>query len=332
MTDRDDTVDDEFDALDESDATHDSERDGFVVPAGLAGDRVDRAVAFHTGWSRSDVQDLVDAGAVTVDGARVSKSRRLNEGETVEIVGAPAPPGVPGPEAIALDVEYSDDDVIVIHKPAGLVVHPGSGVADGTLVNALLHAFPEIADVGDPQRPGIVHRLDRDTSGLLLVARSERAYESLVEQLSERSVERRYDALCWGTPASPRGVIDAAIGRSQTRRTRMAVREDGRDARTWYEVRTHWRRPGVSLLECRLETGRTHQIRVHLNAIGHPVVGDATYGGYRESIALRRPFLHARVVGFDHPADGRHLRFERTVPVELQAVLDTLGPPDDVER
>ena len=140
-----------------------------------------------------------------------------------------------------------------------------------------LHAWPEIADVGDPMRPGIVHRLDRDTSGLLLVARSDRAYESLVDQLARRSVERRYDALCWGVPSSPRGVIDAAIGRSQTRRTRMAVREDGREARTFFEVRDTWRRPGVARLECRLETGRTHQIRVHLSAIGHPVVGDATY-------------------------------------------------------
>jgi 23S rRNA pseudouridine1911/1915/1917 synthase len=310
---------------------HDDEfvADGFVVPAALAGDRVDRAVAFHTGWSRSDVQTLIDQGDVTIDGATVAKSRRLAEGETVEINAAPAAEGVPGPEAIPLDVEYCDDDVIVVHKPAGIVVHPGSGVTSGTLVNALLHAYPEIADVGDPQRPGIVHRLDRDTSGLLVVARSERAYESLVEQLSMRSVERRYVALCWGLPASPRGVIDAAIGRSQTRRTRMAVRDDGRDARTWYEVRDHWRRPGVSLLECRLETGRTHQIRVHLNAIGHPVVGDATYGGYRESIALRRPFLHARFLGFEHPADGRVLRFERPITADLQTVLDDLGAPDE---
>ena len=302
--------------------------DGFVVPSGLAGDRVDRAVAFHTGWSRSEVQALVDAGKVTVDGRVVAKSRRLDEGETVEITGEPAPDALPEAEAIELDIVHEDADVVVVLKPAGLVVHPGAGVDHGTLVNALLHRYPEIAEVGDPQRPGIVHRLDRDTSGLLLVARSDRAYESLVDQLASRSVERCYDALCWGTLASPRGKIDAPIGRSQTRRTRMAVREDGREARTWYELRDQWRRPGVSLLECRLETGRTHQIRVHLSAIGHPVVGDATYGGYRESIDLRRPFLHARLVGFEHPADGRALRFERAMPGELTDVLAALGPAD----
>ncbi len=305
-----------------------SERDTFSVPASLDGDRVDRAVAFHTGWTRAEVQILIDNGEVTVDGRAVAKSYRLHEGEQVVIAGVPAVVGPPLPEALDIDVVHEDDDVIVVLKPAGLVVHPGAGNDTGTLVNALLHRYPEIAEVGEADRPGIVHRLDRDTSGLLLVARSQAGYESLIEQLSQREVERRYDALCWGQPSSPRGVIDAPIGRSQNRRTRMAIRDDGRMARTHYEVLSSWRVPGVSFLECVLETGRTHQIRVHLLAIGHPVVGDATYGGYRESIALKRPFLHARVVGFEHPTTGERMRFERTIPQELIEVLDSLGNAD----
>lgn len=300
----------------------------FVVPPSLANDRVDRAVAFHTGWSRGDVQDLIDQGLVTIDGTVVSKSYRLSVGETVDINGTPALPGMPEPQAMDLDIIYVDDDVIVVHKPAGLVVHPGAGNEASTLVNGLLERFPELAEVGDPSRPGIVHRLDRETSGVLMVARSEVAYESLVQQLSDRSVERRYDALCWGQLTSTRGVIDAPIGRSQSRRTRMAIRDDGREARTHYEVRSTWRDPGVSLLECKLETGRTHQIRVHLNAIGHSVVGDASYRGYRESIALKRPFLHARLLGFEHPTTGEWLEFERAIPDDLVTVLNDLGTAD----
>ncbi len=304
----------------------------FVVPASLDGDRVDRAVAFHTGWTRAETQTIIDAGGVLIDERVVVKSYRLHEGETVRITAAPTAVGHPVAESLTVDIEYVDDDVIVVHKPPGLVVHPGAGNDSGTLVNGLLEQFPEIADVGDPSRPGIVHRLDRETSGLLLVGRSQHGYESLVEQLSERSVERRYDALCWGRLASPRGVIDAPIGRSQARRTRMAIRDDGRDARTHYEVRSTWRDPGVSLLECVLETGRTHQIRVHLAAIGHSIVGDATYKGYRESVALKRPFLHARVIGFVHPVSGAELRFERAMPQDLVQVIQGLGEPDVAAR
>jgi len=201
------------------------------------------------------------------------------------------------------------------------VVHPGAGHPDGTLVNGLLARYPELAGVGDAARPGIVHRLDRDTSGLLAVARTPRAYDDLVHQLAARTVERRYVALVWGRLASPRGVIDAPIGRSESRRTRMAVRETGKPARTEYDVRTVYERPLVSLLDLKLETGRTHQIRVHLNAIGHPVVGDATYGGARDSLPLARPFLHAASLAFDHPVTGERLQFDDPLPAELQAVL-----------
>lgn len=296
-----------------------------VVPAALDGERLDRAVALLTGWSRSSVQELVDGDLVLVAGKRAAKSRRLVAGEVVELLAVPEIPEPPGPEPVPVDVRHVDDDVIVVSKPAGLVVHPGAGHDHGTLVQGLLARFPEVAGVGDPGRPGIVHRLDRDTSGLLVVARSERAYDALVDALAAREVDRQYVALVHGVPDPPRGIVDAPIGRSNRRRTRMAVREGGREARTMYEVRDVSSDVDVALLDCRLETGRTHQIRVHLAAIGHPVVGDAAYGGAREQVPLDRPFLHARSLAFDHPRSGEPLRFEEPLPAELLAVLDGLG-------
>jgi len=245
-------------------------------------------------------------------------------GEVVELLGAPEVAQSPGPEPVPVDVRYADEQVIVVAKPAGLVVHPGAGRAHGTLVQGLLAQFPEIAHVGDASRPGIVHRLDRDTSGLLVVARSPGAYEALVAQLAAREVERRYLALVWGVPEAPRGVIDAPIGRSSRRRTRMAISDAGREARTSYEVLDAFPGAGVALLECRLETGRTHQIRVHLAAVGHPVVGDAAYGGNRPAFGLDRPFLHAHVLGFRHPTTGENLRFEDPLGPDLAPVVEAL--------
>jgi 23S rRNA pseudouridine1911/1915/1917 synthase len=298
--------------------------DTFSVPASLAGERVDRAVAFLTGWSRREVKELIDAEAVLVDGEPATGRAKLVEGATVSLLDEPRPPSLPGPGPVPVVVRHADADVIVIAKPAGLVVHPGAGHSDGTLVNGLLAQFPELASVGDPARPGIVHRLDRDTSGLLVVARSATGYEGLVRQLSAHTVERRYLALVWGCPDAPRGEIDAPIGRSVARRTRMAVRAGGRAARTAFEVRTTYPDPGVSLLECRLETGRTHQIRVHLAAIDHPVVGDASYGGARPRLALDRPFLHAARLVFTHPVTDDRLEFDEPLPPDLAAVLDDL--------
>jgi 23S rRNA pseudouridine1911/1915/1917 synthase len=296
-----------------------------VVPEVLAGERIDSAVALLTGWSRADVQTLLARSAIVVDGRAVSKSHKLVAGTVVELLEEPAVGAPPAAdETVAVDVRYADDDVIVIAKPAGLVVHPGAGHPGGTLVNGLLARFPDIAEVGDVYRPGIVHRLDRDTSGLLVVARTPRAYDSLVEQISSRSVDRLYVALVWGALSSPRGVIDAPIGRSTARRTRMAVRDSGKVARTAYEVRTAYVEPLCTLLDCRLETGRTHQIRVHLSAIGHPVVGDATYGGSRAPISLDRPFLHATHLGFDHPVTGARIAFDDPLPAALAAVLALL--------
>jgi 23S rRNA pseudouridine1911/1915/1917 synthase len=294
------------------------------VPAALAGERVDRAVALLTGWPRADVQALMERDAVLVDGRPVNKSHRLVSNALVEVLGTPAVARPPGPEPIAVTVVYEDADVIVVDKPAGLVVHPGAGNVSGTLVNGLLARYPDLASVGDTMRPGIVHRLDRDTSGLLVVARTEAAYQSLVEQLGTRSVEREYLALVWGHPKSARGLIDAPIGRSEARRTRMAVRDEGRPARTRYEVTARYESPVCALLTCHLETGRTHQIRVHLAAIKHPVVGDGTYGGRRDALVLDRPFLHAAALAFDHPRTGERVSFASPLPSDLRAVLDGL--------
>jgi 23S rRNA pseudouridine1911/1915/1917 synthase len=304
-----------------------AELEEFVVADSVAGERVDRAVAMLTGWTRSEVQTLIEAGLVRVGGERVIKSRKLEAGEVVEISGVPEVTGPPEPDpSITLVIRYEDDDLAVLAKPAGLVVHPGAGHPDGTLVNALLARYPEVADVGDPARPGIVHRLDCDTSGLLVIARTQEAYEGLVEMLSEHDVERRYDALSWDHFDSKRGVIDAPIGRSVRHPTRMSVREGGRQARTHYEVRTEFRDPDVSLVTCHLETGRTHQIRVHLQAIGHPVVGDPVYGGNRRTLPMARPFLHAGGLKFAHPVTGEPVEVAEPLPPELESVLAGLSP------
>lgn len=293
----------------------------WTVPEALAGERVDRVVAMETGWSRAEVQAVAAAGGILVDGKPAAKSLRLGVGQRVVVTGRPAGSGLPEAEDVPVDVRYADADVLVVSKPAGLVVHPGAGHAHGTLVHGLLALDPGIAAVGEPERPGIVHRLDRDTSGLMVVARTPAAYRALVDALARRTVGREYVALVWGHPENARGVIDAPIGRSTSRRTRMAVRREGKGARTVYEVREWFVHPDVALLDCRLETGRTHQIRVHLAAIGHPVVGDGTYGGNRPGIRIDRPFLHAARLGFDHPVTGQPIVVEEPLPPELAEVL-----------
>jgi len=305
--------------------------EALVVPAALEGERIDRAVAMLTGWTRAEVQALVRTGDVRVGGRAVDKSHRLRGGEVVELLSAPSGPEAPTAEDVPVQIRHADDDVIVVNKPAGLVVHPGAGHGHGTLVHGLLACFPEIASVGDPSRPGIVHRLDRDTSGLLVVARTSASYEALVSALARHDVERRYTAVVSGIPSARRGVVDAPIGRAPQRRTRMAVREGGRPSRTTYEVAATWTDPETALLACTLETGRTHQIRVHLSAIGHPVVGDASYGGRLSSrgVDLDRPFLHAGRLAFPHPSGAGVRAFDEPLPAELEAFLEALGPPDE---
>ncbi len=305
-----------------------------IVPSALAGERLDRIVSLLTAASRADAAFLVTSGGATVDGVVVVSGKlRLAEGQSITVDPGFLPQPVdPQPDpSVEFDVVYVDDHVIVIDKPAGLVVHPGAGNPDGTLVNGLLARFPDIADIGQRGRPGIVHRLDIGTSGLLVVARTDLAYERLVAALSTRDVGRRYRALVWGVPASPSGVIDAPIGRDHRDPMRMAVVVDGKVARTHYNIlRTYRQVAEVAELECRLETGRTHQIRVHLAAIGHPVVGDGAYGGTRSAISTARPVLHAAQLSFAHPATGATMSFESPLPADLQAVLDSLGAADDV--
>ncbi|HSO94439.1 MAG TPA: RluA family pseudouridine synthase [Acidimicrobiia bacterium] len=293
------------------------------MPDTLAGERIDRAVALLTGWSRVDVQSLLADGAVLVDGRAPAKSHRLTAGAVIELLAEPDVETLPVAEPVPIDVRYADDDLIVVNKAAGMVVHPGAGHAHGTLVHGLLARFPELAQVGDAARPGLVHRLDRDTSGLLVVARSPRAYERLVAALADHAVERRYLALVRGIPEARRARIDAPIGRSTRRRTQMAIRAEGRDARTTYEVIDH--AGDVALLRCRLETGRTHQIRVHLAAIGHPVVGDTVYGGGAPAPPATRPFLHAAALTLDHPVSGETCSFDAELPADLAGALATLG-------
>jgi 23S rRNA pseudouridine1911/1915/1917 synthase len=298
------------------------------VPSALDGERLDRVVALVLGVSRSRSAELIAAGAVRVDGrVETSRSSRLETGQVLEVEASQPPgPAVVADPGVAFEVVHADEAVVVVDKPAGLVVHPGAGQPTGTLVHGLLARFPEIAGVGEPERPGLVHRLDRDTSGLLVVARSPSAHAGLVAQLGARRVDRRYLALVWGAVEPATGAVDAPIGRSTRDPTRMAVTAGGREARTRYRLEQGFTEPApVSLLTCTLETGRTHQIRVHLSAIGHPVVGDGRYGGARHGVAIGRPFLHAVHLGFAHPDTGRPMTFDSPLPPELQAVLDRLG-------
>ncbi|MEO7372097.1 MAG: RluA family pseudouridine synthase [Ilumatobacteraceae bacterium] len=294
------------------------------IPPALAGERLDRIVALVTDASRSDAAALVAAGGVEVDGiVVVSGKQRLQLGQQIDVDESKLPTTAL-PEAdptVKYTVVYDDDQVIVVDKPAGLVVHPGAGNPTGTLVNGLLARYPELVGIGESHRPGIVHRLDIGTSGLMVVARSVKAYHALVYALSQRDVTRVYRTVVWGHLANPNGVIDAPIGRDHRDPMRMAVVVDGKSARTRYQVLAAYRSPAeASALECRLESGRTHQIRVHLAAIGHPVVGDGTYGGIRHGISTPRPFLHAAELAFVHPSTNEAVGFTSTLPADLAAV------------
>ena len=321
-----------------------------VVAPESGGLRLDRVLADQVReLSRSRLQVLVRDGAVTIDGATIGDpGRRVKPGERYRIdVPEPTPP-LPGPEAIELAVVYEDAHLIVIDKPAGLVVHPAAGHATGTLVNALIaHCGDSLSGIGGVRRPGIVHRLDKDTSGLLVVAKTDRAHQGLAAQFQSHGadgrLERRYLALVWGAPMRQSGVVDAALARSRTHRTRIAVTRgaDGRQAITHFEVLERFTgvdgKPVASLLSLVLETGRTHQIRVHMAHAGHPVMGDPVYAtGYRTSASrlgpaarealdnLDRQALHAAILAVEHPASGERLTFESALPADIAALLDGL--------
>jgi len=285
--------------------------------------RLDRFLAAQTDLSRSQVQRLIAEGQVTVDSAPTKASLRLTGRETILVQLPPADePPSPAPEPIPLDAVYEDRDVLVIDKPAGLVIHPAVGHETGTLVNALLARYPHLAGTDPEGRPGIVHRLDKDTSGLLAVGKTQRAIANLKAQFKARSVSKCYTALVVGRLPTVQGLIDAPVGRHPRWRQRMAVRSDGREARTRFTVLETL--PGYSLVEARPETGRTHQIRVHFAYIGHPVAGDPVYGPRKDRLGLGRQFLHASGLGFRHPLTGKHLEFTSELPEDLQSVLDRL--------
>jgi 23S rRNA pseudouridine1911/1915/1917 synthase len=289
--------------------------DRLEVPPEAAGLRLDRFLADHVG-SRSAAERAVETG-VLVDGERRAKSWRVSPGEVVEFEQAPDQAALAG-EDIPVSIAHEDEHIFVVDKPAGLVVHPGAGRATGTLVHALLG---RIAGGDDPERPGIVHRLDRDTSGLLVVARTEEAYEALQELVRQHALEREYLALVRGRPRSRRGRIEAPIGRDRTEPTRISLDTDTpRDAITHFEVEELFARN--ALLRVKLETGRMHQIRVHLASIGLPVSGDPVYGV--PETGLGRQFLHAARLAFPHPVTGARVDVQSPLPEDLQVVLDAL--------
>ncbi len=344
---RDDATDD--DLLDEADGA--PAPVATAIPAELAGERLDAALAkLLPELSRSRLKALIKAGDVALGGRPVTDpARKVAAGEAV-VVAVPAPVGAdPEPEAIPLSILHEDADLVVIDKPAGLVVHPAAGNWTGTLVNALLHhCAGSLSGIGGVKRPGIVHRLDKDTSGVMVVAKTDAAHQGLAAQFADHGrdgdLERAYLALVWGSPEPFRGTIETQIARSPSDRTRMAVvRSGGKQAITHYEVVERFpadagRDALASLVECRLETGRTHQIRVHMAEIGHPIVGDPLYGrGFLTKAnrlppeigdvvrAFSRQALHAFLIGFAHPVTGDLLHFESPMPQDMGELVDTFS-------
>ncbi|MEM6455505.1 MAG: RluA family pseudouridine synthase [Acidobacteriota bacterium] len=310
------------------------------------GTRLDRALAARLDVARSRVQRWIDGGAVTVNAGAARASAKLAAGDRVAIdddaVARLEPEVGLAPDDGPLTVLHADDDLLLVDKPSDLVIHPGAGVRAGTLVHRLLHRAPDLAStpgIGGALRPGIVHRLDRDTTGILVVARSARAHRALSDAFAARTIGKRYLALVYGTPTPEVGRIEEPIGRHLRDRTRYAVRANGRAARTDYRVRARTADGALSLLEIALHTGRTHQIRVHLKAIGHPLLGDPVYGEARWRAlppTLRaaardapRPTLHAWTLAFAHPADGRPVRARAAVPADLRALWTALADADD---
>ncbi len=312
-----------------------------TVDAAEAGQRLDRLLAERLGGlSRSRLKSLIEAGMVSAGGATITEpSARVKPGQTFAIVIPETAPAKPEGQALALQIVYEDSDIIVIDKAAGMVVHPAPGNPDKTLVNALIaHCGRSLTGVGGVRRPGIVHRLDKDTSGLIVAAKNDTAHQALVAQFAERSIERDYAAVVWGLPAPAEGAITGNIGRSPRNRKKMAVlARGGRPAETRYQVRRSLASGAAALLDCRLLTGRTHQIRVHLSHVGHPLIGDPVYGrqgarrrarlaepGRRAVEAMSRQALHARSLGFRHPASAQPLKFDSELPPDIKALISSL--------
>lgn len=298
-----------------------------TLPAALDGERIDRIVSLIADISRSDASKLIASGGAEIDGVVTQSGKsRLREGQVVVVdldkIPVDEPPA--GDPSVKLEVLYDDEDIIVINKSAGLVVHPASSHGTGTVVNGILALYPEVQSVGQPARPGIVHRLDSGTTGLMVVARSQRAYDSLVAALSDHEVGREYLALAWGHFDSPTAVVDAALGRHPKDPMKMTVVHSGKWARTHLEVVDTFNVPAdLSLVQCTLETGRTHQIRVHLASVNHAVVGDSLYGGARSALKAPRPMLHAARLTLIHPGTGEDMTWSAPLPADFVAILAT---------
>lgn len=302
----------------------------FIVGANEAGIRLDVWLTRQAGsFSRARLQALIHAGHVKVNGRTVKEHHKTRPGDVVTLLVPPPAPAILVPQAIPLDIQYEDDDLLVINKPAGLVVHPAAGHADGTLVNALLHHCGEMLAIGGETRPGIVHRLDRDTSGIMVVAKSDRAHAGLVTQFKNRTIRKDYIALVRGRVCPARGTIETLIGRHRTDRKKMSARpKTGRIAVTHYELKEIF--GDISLVRLRLETGRTHQIRVHMAHCGHPIVGDAQYGGGSARalpIPVERQMLHAETIAFTHPGTGASMSFTAPWPADFKALVTALRNP-----
>ncbi len=318
------TLDDDLESMAEDDASEQV----LVFKVAQSGQRVDKFLAQASDLSRTYLQTVLDQGRVLINGTPVvQSSRKVVEGDDIVVLlKAPEPIDV-APEDIALDIVYEDDDVIVINKPRGMVVHPGAGHQTGTLVSALLWHVKNLSGIGGALRPGIVHRIDKDTSGLLVVAKTDLAHHSLTEQLREHSVTRLYEALVHGVISHATGVIDAPIGRDPYHRQQMAVVAEnaGKSAVTHFRVLKRFLH--YTYVELRLETGRTHQIRVHMAYIGHPLVGDPVYNR-QDPLQLAGQFLHAKTLGFTHPRTNERLQFHAPLPEMLQTVLDDVSRHD----
>ena len=295
-----------------------------IIPQELAGQRIDKAVCVCLPeLARAFVQKLIEQGQILSDGKAVSKSYKPRAGEMLTVLQSEPCEIEAKPEDIPLDVRYEDDDLLVVNKPRGMVVHPAPGNPDGTLVNALLyHCRGQLSGINGVLRPGIVHRIDRDTSGLLMIAKNDAAHQSLAAQLKEHSVTRRYTAIVQGCLAEDEGTVDRPIGRDRKNRLRMAVDRDGKRAVTHYRVLERFSR--YTLVECRLETGRTHQIRVHMASLGHPLLGDVLYGAAPVKWAADGQCLHARLLGFVHPRSGEYLEFESELPDHMRKIIEKL--------
>ncbi len=289
-----------------------------------AGIRLDKYIAEQCPeLSRSYIQKLIGEGLVTVNGRAAKAGMRLDIGDSITALIPPPTPASHLPESIPLNILYEDSDIIVVDKPAGLTVHPAPGHPSHTLVNAILAHCPHLPGIGGTARPGIVHRLDKNTSGLMVVAKNDAAQQNLSSQIKARSVMKRYLVLVAGHLSPERGVIEAPIGRDPRHRKRMAVVSTGREARTQYRVLRYI--DSYTLLEVTLETGRTHQIRVHLSAIGYPVMGDEVYG--TRSPHLKRQFVHAHHLGFRLPSSGEHVEFSSELPPDLEQALQRISSP-----